>query len=100
MGAVSQVPLLKLFPGCQVQGRLRSAAEGCMVHHVVVHTSSHSVELEVDFARHQGEDVCERLERVLCRSYGFQRAALRPLAGEGERPVPVRVAVSPRAPLS
>ena len=89
-----QMPLLKLFPGCTVQGRLRAAAETCTVHHVVVHTASRALELSVRFSTAQDPDVCERLGRSLCRAYGLQTAHLRLSEAQEATPeaVPVRFA--------
>ena len=99
MAIQKQMPLLKLFPGCAVQGRLRAAAEACTVHHVVVHTASRSLELTVRFSTPQDEDVCERLSRALCRAYGLHSASLLRTAIPEDAPaVPVRFA-PPEEPM-
>ncbi|MCD7929811.1 MAG: PHP domain-containing protein, partial [Clostridiales bacterium] len=77
MDCPKTVPLLGMFPRCQLNEALSKTAACCQVRHAVLHPAQRAVELEVTFSAARSEQSVAALERAVCTAYGLRRVEVR-----------------------
>ncbi len=76
MDSPKTVPLLGMFPRCQLNEALSKTAACCQVRHAVLHPAQRTVELEVSFSDARSERAVAGLERAVCAAYSLNRVEL------------------------
>ncbi|MCD8007456.1 MAG: hypothetical protein LUF68_00680, partial [Clostridiales bacterium] len=91
MDCPKTVPLLGMFPRCQLNEALSKTAACCQVRHAVLHPAQRTVELEVTFSAAPEKKSVSALERAVCTAYGLRRVEVRqteePQSGEPAAPL-------------